>query len=73
MGYSKQKDNPRAVREHDEALANHERAWDEMHEVGQEFGHDSDEYRDARRTVVLLRDDITRARERVEARRSWTR
>ena len=73
MTYRNQRpvDDPRAVKMHDETLANHQRAWDQMHNIGRELGHDSPEFEDARSTVVLLRDDITRARRRVDAKRRW--
>ena len=73
MSYAQPKDNPRAVRLHDEALANHQRAWEEMHAVGKECGYDSAEYAEARRAVVLLRGDVTQARKRVESSRTWKR
>lgn len=73
MSYSKPKNDRGAVRWHDEALANHQRAWDDMHRIGVTLGHDSPEYGDARRTVVVLRGDITRAREHVRAKRDWSR
>lgn len=66
-------DDARAVKAHDEALANHARAWDEMHDIGIELGRDAPEYQDTRRMVVLLREDITRARMRVDTKRHWKR
>jgi hypothetical protein len=73
MAYSKPIENPRAAKMHEDALASHERAWNEMHEIGRTLGHDSPEYADARRAVVLLRGDITRAREKAETARTWSR
>lgn len=73
MSYSKPKNDRAAVRWHDEALANHQRAWDDMHEIGVTLGRDSSAYAEARDAVVLLRGDITRARQHVAARRDWSR
>jgi hypothetical protein len=70
--YSKVIEDPQAERDHERALAQHDRAWHDMHGVGIEHGHDSVEFAEARRHVVILREEITNARKRAQAKRRWT-
>jgi hypothetical protein len=54
MAYNNIKD------EHDRALWQHDRAWNDMHEIGLTAGHDSPEYAEARKEVVELMDEVRR-------------
>ncbi len=64
-------DDPRAVKAHARAIAEHDRAWQQMHDTGVEHGTDSPEYEAAREYVRQTRREMTCAAQAVRRSRSW--
>jgi hypothetical protein len=64
-------ENPRAIRAQDRAIAEHDRAWQQMRDARVEHGIDSPEYEEARAHVRETRAAMTGAAQAVRASRRW--